>query len=266
MIVRFLFYLSIGYILFCVITYFIQRRLLYFPDKRKPTDEEVRARGLMFWPHKDGAFRAFTDPDSGQGTAGVVVVFHGNAGSAIYRDFYVQSLKQIGYRVLLVEYPGYGGRPGQISENSIVQDAKVTLRMAYQHFGKPLYVCGESLGCGVAAAVAADTAVPIAGLVLITPWDSLPALAQTIYWFLPARWLTKDTYNTIKNLASFPGRIAIAIAEEDEIIPKKHSFKLFATLTNEKRLWIIRNAGHNTWPENVSAPWWQQVMGYLENG
>jgi pimeloyl-ACP methyl ester carboxylesterase len=175
-------------------------------------------------------------------------------------------LNQIGFRVILAEYPGYGGRPGQMNENNIVQDAKVTLRLAYQQYGKPVYVLGESLGCGVAAAVAADTPVPIAGLVLVTPWDSLPKMAQSIYWFLPARWLCKDKYDNIKNLASFSRRIAIAIAENDEIVPKKRSFGLFAALSNEKRLWMIRNAGHNTWPEYVSLTWWQEVMGYLENG
>jgi pimeloyl-ACP methyl ester carboxylesterase len=85
-----------------------------------------------------------------------VLVFHGNAGSALDRKYYPDALEKLGYRVILVEYPGYGGRRGKLGEGSFVADARDLVTLARDEFGDPIYVWGESLGCGVAIAVAAD--------------------------------------------------------------------------------------------------------------
>jgi len=45
---------------------------------------------------------------------GTVTVFHGNAGPAAGREFYLQALAPLNYRVILAEYPGYGGRTGTL--------------------------------------------------------------------------------------------------------------------------------------------------------
>lgn len=52
-----------------------------------------------------------------------MIVFHGNAGAAIDRSYYVDALTPLGYRVVLAEYPGYGGRSGQPREKVFVADA-----------------------------------------------------------------------------------------------------------------------------------------------
>ncbi len=58
-----------------------------------------------------------------------------------------------GFRTFLYEYPGYGGRPGKPSAASIVGDAQNLIRsLDHDGFG-PVYVWGESVGSGIAAAV-----------------------------------------------------------------------------------------------------------------
>ncbi len=121
-----------------------------------------------------------------------MVVFHGNAGSALDRTPYVAALTPLGYRVLLAEYPGYGARDGELGEKSLVADAVTTAKALAQQYEGPLYVWGESLGCGVAAAVGATLSPAIAGLVLITPWKNLPELAHRSNGLLPAKWLVRD--------------------------------------------------------------------------
>ena len=169
-----------------------------------------------------------------------MIVFHGNAGTAKYRSHYVPALESLGYRVILAEYPGYGGRSGRHSENSFVSDARKTIELAYEEFGKPVFLWGESLGCGVVASVITDPPVPVAGVILLTPWDTLPRLAQTLYWYLPARWMVRDQYDNIQNLKSFNGRVAMLMAEQDEIVPKRHSLRLYESLLEPKRLWVFR--------------------------
>jgi pimeloyl-ACP methyl ester carboxylesterase len=264
--IRLLVYGLIGYVIICGFVYLMQAGLLYYPDRTPPSQAQLKSVKLAFWPASGDSFRGHISTGPMPPASGVVVVFHGNAGAAWHRDYYVGPLQGLGYRVVLAEYPVYSGRSGKLSEKSLVADGKETVRLAKREFGGPLYICGESLGAGVAAGVAAEPPVSVAGVVLITPWDSLANLAQTIYWYLPARWLVRDPYDSVQNLTRFGGKIAVALAEHDEIIPNRHGRTLFDALPNIKKLWMIRDATHNTWPSLTGTEWWREVMSFLDQG
>jgi pimeloyl-ACP methyl ester carboxylesterase len=191
------------------------------------------------------------------------VVFHGNAGTAADRSYYVNALASLGYRVILAEYPGYGARKGELGEIPFVNDAKETLRLASDKYGKPIYLLGESLGCGVVAAVAKETPVQIKGIILIAPWDTLLAVAKEKYRWLPVRLFLNDKYDSIQNLKSFRGRIAIIGAERDEVIPIHHAQTLYTSLLVNKKMWTIKGAGHNDWPELVDLSWWKEITDFI---
>jgi len=269
--------LVLGYLLLLGFMTLSQDRLLYLPDTTPPMAANLRPWGgppLAVWPPESRLdFRGYVRAESGTETKaeagantpsrGAVVVFHGNAGSARDRTFYLRALEPLGLRVLLAEYPGYGGRPGELNEASLVADARETLRLAHQSFEGPLWVLGESLGAAVAAQAATDPAVPASGLVLITPWDNLPELAQSIYWYLPARWLVRDAYDTRAALQDSRGPVAMLIAGSDEIVPPAQSQRLFQALPGPKRLWVFPAASHNTWPASADAAWWGEVWDWL---
>jgi len=256
-------YLAIAYTTVLIFAFFMQRRLLYFPDHGVPSKMQIQAIGLEPWPSGGRDYRGFIGAEPMVRPIGTVIIFHGNAGGAWHRDHYVKELKTLGYQAVVAEYPGYGSRSGKLNEEAFVADAKKTVRLAFEKYGKPIFLCGESLGCGVATGVAATSKVPIGGLVLITPWDSLPNLAQKIYWYLPSRWLVRDKYNNIQNMEGFQGRVAVALAEHDEIIPKRHGMKFFKAISCEKKLWILQGVGHNTWPEITGVSWWKEVMNFV---
>lgn len=268
---RLLFCLIIGYLLVVEIAYLAQRRLLYFPDTTPPSSSpSLLGNGLSLfaWPTADtaafrGYTRTFSEPQ-GPPKRGTIVVFHGNAGSAHDRTYYLKALESRGYRVVLAEYPGYGGRDGELSETTWVTDSRKTVQQAWTEFGGPLWVWGESLGAAIAAAVAADRSLPIVGVVLITPWNSLTELAQSLYWYLPVRWFLHDHYDSYSYLQQYPGKVAVLIAAQDEIIPQRHSQALYDGLRGPKRRWIFPDAGHNTWPVEANAPWWDEVIRWLE--
>jgi hypothetical protein len=268
---RTLLYLLAGYLLLVGFVFVVQRNMLYFPDPVPPAIEAVRLGGGMTlepWPAGHPAFRGYAGAGLPEGSPvrGTVVVFHGNAGGARDRVYYWLALEARGYRVVLAEYPGYGGRGGELGEDSFVRDGRETARQALAAFGGPLLVWGESLGAAVAAGVAADPTLPVAGVVLITPWDRLSDLAQTLYWYLPARWLLRDRYDNIAYLNQYGGKVAVLVAERDEIIPARHSQRLYDALREPKRRWVFEEAGHNSWPVDPRAAWWDEVLGWLEAG
>jgi alpha-beta hydrolase superfamily lysophospholipase len=256
-------YAIIGYGLLVLIVFLLQRRLIYAPENFHPAADALQPMGLNFWPEAGDDFRGFISVDSSGDFKGTVVAFHGNAGSAWQRDYFIRALQPLGYRVILAEYPGYGGRPGDTNETALVQDAVATVKYVRSMFGAPIYLLGESMGCGVAAAAAACPAVDASGLILITPWDSLPDLAQTLYWYLPARILTIDRFDSVRNLKSFDRPVAVVIAKHDSVVPNKHSLRLFHSLSAPKRLWEFQGAGHNSWPTEAGAPWWREAIGFI---
>ena len=241
----------------------MQNSLLYYPDSSLPSGEELAARNIRFWPSGPGGYRGFVGTTEGGNIRGTVIVFHGNAGTAADREYYVAALEPLGYRVILAEYPGYGKRNGELGERSFMNDAKATLRLVSKQYGGPLFLLGESLGCGVAAGLAGDKSFRIGGIILITPWDTLLAVAGSHFPWMPVRFFLKDKYDNVGNLKSFPGRIAIVGAERDDIVPIRHAQALYRSLPGDKRMWTIQGAGHNDWPMRVGAPQWREWMDYV---
>jgi pimeloyl-ACP methyl ester carboxylesterase len=257
---RMLFYVLI----FTALVYLLQGWLIYQPERYPVSELEQAAHlySVQLWPTADEEYRGLVRPRA-TGARGTIVVFHGNAGSAFHRLHYIAALERLGLQVVLAEYPGYGAREGRRSERALIDDAKTTVLWAERDFGGPLYLWGESLGCGVATALVADPTLSVEGLVLVTPFTSLPDMAQAIYRFYPARWLVRDRYDSIANLQGFRGPVAILVAGDDELVPREQAERLHDSLNTEKKMWIFEGAGHNSWPARPEEMWWQEVTDFL---
>lgn len=245
----------------------LQHKLLYFPSSSLPSKELLAATQLTLWPSTSASnYRGLIASQEITSAAGTVIVFHGNGGRATDRIFYVETLAALGYRVILAEYPRYGGRKGDLGEKAFVADAGETTRLALAQFGPPLFLVGESLGCGIATGVVKDSSITIDGIILVTPWDTLAAIAQSKFPFLPLRPLLTDSYDNIGNLESFPGKIAVLGAGRDEVIPFKHADNLFRFIANPaKRMWLIPTAGHNDVLFYTNQERWQEIMDFVKS-
>jgi len=243
----------------------MQNKFLYFPNDDRPAESMLAAEHLVMWRSDGRDYRGLISADTGTAPTATLVLFHGNGGTAFDRSFYIEPFTDLGFRVILAEYPQYGGRPGKVGEKPFVADTLETVRLAHAEFGDPLYLVGESLGCGVAAAAAKQTTVPIAGLILITPWDTLAAVAKSLFPFLPVSLVLTDKYDSINNLKDFPRRIAVVAAERDEILPVKHAYNLFDHLPEgRKKMWVIPGAGHNDWPFFTDASLFKEVIDFVQ--
>jgi len=242
----------------------LQRHMLYSPNAHLPSPDSLTADNIQFWPSDANDYRGFMSMAQTSQSKGTIIVFHGNAGTAADRVYYVEALTHLGYRVILAEYPGYGGRKGELGEESFVHDAKETLRLVSEKYGAPVFLLGESLGCGVAAAIAKNSPVKIDGMILITPWDTLLSVGHEKFPWLPVRLLMQDKYDTVGNLKAYKGRAAIIGAERDEVIPIQHAQALFRSLSGSHKMYTIKGAGHNDWPEMVDLEWWKEIMDFIQ--
>jgi pimeloyl-ACP methyl ester carboxylesterase len=115
----------------------------------------------------------------------------------------------------------------------------------------------------VACAVTTNPDLKIDGIVLLTPWDTLPRTAQSHYWFLPALWLVRDRFDNIRNLKQFNGPVAVLMADKDKVIPNRLTQSLYRNILSPKRMWTFEGAGHNSWPFDPDLPWWIEVMDFV---
>lgn len=264
-------YVLISYLVVLVVLWAFQSRLLYLPDRSTPATDDLTRNGLRWWPARPSAegHRGLLAMPAGPVTRGSIIVFHGNAGAAVDRLRFLEPLTHAGFRVLLAEYPGYGWRGGSPSEETLVSDGVETLARLRDEFGDPVYVWGESLGAGVAAAVVGQAGPIVAGVVLLTPWDDLRSVAAHHYWYLPVRWLLRDRYDSATHLARYTGPVAVLVAERDQTIPPRHGRRLYEALLRQGppvRLWSFSDAGHSDWPDDPVAPWWKEVIDFTAVG
>jgi len=253
------------YLLTLFAVFLLQRKMIYFPD-RYPFEQQrkiLAGLDLQPWPNSSdlrGLMSLTPMPDA----KGTVLVFHGNAGSAIHRAFYIEALHPLNYRVIVAEYPGYGSRLESPSEAALIEDGIATAKMAIQTFKEPLFLCGESLGSGVVSGIVASRQVPVKGVLLITPFDTMANVAQHHYWFFLAKWLIRDRFDNVNNLRDYSGNTAVILAGQDEVIPNKQTLALFDSLSSGKKLWRFENAGHNDLPLEPWRPWWREVMQFID--
>ena len=269
LLLRLLTYLAIAYVALCVYLYVMQNRIIYAGSSLKFTAEEAAQNAWMAklvpWtpPGESNLVgfvrRDFQDP----APRGTIVLLHGNGEYAWDDASEAQELKNRGFRTLLYEYPGYGSRPDSPSEKSIVPDVRTVIRAVDAAGLGPVYLWGQSLGSGVAAAACADETLPVHGLVLLLPWDTLPNAGSAHYPIVPVHWLMTDRYDSVANLAHFTHPICLLRADQDEVVPPRLSINLYAHLPEPKKEVVFKNCGHNSWPGETPDSWWDDALDFV---
>jgi uncharacterized protein len=245
-----------------------QRRLIYLPAPRTvppaasvlPGAEEVTfetADGLRL-----GGW--FVPAEGREAPRTAVLVCNGNGGNRSLRAPLAVALARMGLHVLVFDYRGYGGNPGQPTEAGLATDARAALDYLV---GRPevdparVVYLGESLGAAVALRLATER--PPAALVLRSPFASLAEVGQLHYPLVPVSLLLRDRYDS----AALAGRLAapllVVAGGRDRIVPASHSRRLFAAAPQPKRLVVLDGADHNDHDLLAGPRLLAEVRGFL---
>jgi hypothetical protein len=166
------------------------------------------------------------------------------------------------WSLALVNYRGYGASEGKPSERGLCADALMVLDALARRpdvDAERIVLVGRSLGAGVASYVAAHR--PVAGVVLVSPYDSMTAIGRRHYPWLPVGLLLKHPFDA-QSLAPAIHAPLLAIAGgRDAIIPMSHSKRLFEAWGGPKRWVELPGADHgdiSTWPA-----FWPAIDAFL---
>jgi dipeptidyl aminopeptidase/acylaminoacyl peptidase len=138
-----------------------------------------------------------------------------------------------GMTVLAVNYRGYGDSHGDPAEAHMIDDACMLFDwLAAHHHVDPkrIAVVGRSLGSGVAVQVAKER--PVHSVVLITPYDSILALAKRKFRVMPIEYMLRHRFESIKHAPSLKVPTYVLRAESDDVVPHSHTDQLCQKLAN----------------------------------
>lgn len=210
--------------------YLHQRDMLYATDPRRITPAEAGLAGFegVSIPTPDGErLEAWWRPPP-EPNQGAVLYLHGNAGTLAERRGRFRNMAEAGLGVLAVSYRGYGGSTGRPSETALIADAGTALDwLGRRTPAARTAVMGESLGTGVAVALAAEREV--GGLVLDSPYSSLERVAARIYPWLPVSLLASERYDSTARVGRVSEPILISHCAGDRLIPIAEARRLYAS-------------------------------------
>jgi pimeloyl-ACP methyl ester carboxylesterase len=146
--------------------------------------------------------------------------------------------------VVAFHYRGYAPSTGSPSGEALTADAPLVYEAAVTHVQPARVIAvGFSIGTGVAAQLTAQRKLD--GLILVTPFDSLKALAQAMFPWLPIGPFFNHQIDAVGPLSRAQVPVAIIAAERDEIVPPERTQALRKEVANLVFDRTIAGAGHN---------------------
>ncbi|MBT3359940.1 MAG: alpha/beta hydrolase [Rhodospirillales bacterium] len=229
--------------------FLFQSSLLYHPAALLPSPAEsgVAEMQLVSLRTEDGLNLKswYAPPPKGRP---VIVYFCGNAGHIGNRGFKARVLLDASFGVLLVSYRGYGGNPGEPTEEGLYADGRAAMAfLESQDVGPERVVLyGESLGTGVAVHLAYEQArkLAVVAVVLETPYTSITDVAAAHYPFAPVRLLLKDKFDAISKIAKISSPLLVFHARDDRVIPVRFAQALFGAASQPKKAEWYDLGGH----------------------
>lgn len=173
----------------------------------------------------------------------VVLGFGGNAWNADSEAVFLHELFPDA-EVVVFFYRGYRPSTGQPSTAALLADAPLLYDQVITTVGPARVVAvGFSIGSGVAAYLASQR--PLAGLILVTPFDSLEAVARAHYPWMPVGWLLRHRLSSVEFVRMLDIPVAMVAAARDTVVPPAHTNELRRHIAHLILDRTISGTGHN---------------------
>lgn len=206
--------------------------------------------------------RGYCLPRTRQGRPAPAVLYYGGNAEE-QTGFFLWSPNELrAYTVAGVDYRGYGHTGGKPSETALKADALAVYDALAARIGPqtPIVVMGRSLGTALAASVAARR--PVAGVILVTPYDSLAAVGQASHPFVPVRLLMKHPFDVAPDAARITAPTLMLVAGADTLVPPVRAAGLADIWPGPKEVRTIDGATHGNIVDNPE--YWSLIRSFLE--
>jgi len=225
-----------------------QRKLLFNPtlirEVQSPRSSGHRTRAIVLRAHDGTRLAGWLMTPKEPGPHPAVLYFGGRSEevSWVVRD---AGTLFPGMTVLAMNYRGYGDSRGIPGEEHMVEDGCMLydwLASRRNVDAKRIAVVGRSLGSGVAVQVAKER--PAGAMVLVTPYDSILAIAQRRFRGVPVSFVLKHRFESVKYASLLKAPTYILRAASDDIVPHSHTDQLVSQLPSVRLDETIPDSDH----------------------
>lgn len=242
------------------------KEFLYYPDRlpaempppswamdpeevRIDTSDGTRIHGL-WWSEPEGR--------------PVILFLHGNAQEVYSWSPVREELSPLGFRMLLIDYRGYGKSEGEPGEQGLYLDGFGALDWLSGKGveDKDILVFAKSLGGGVACEIARDK--DFLGLVLESTFSSLESVGSRLFPPAIAQVAAGDAYCSIDKIPSIHCPILVIHGDEDTLIPVDEGLALFEAANEPKEIYIVKGAGHNDVSMVAGGEYIERISSWLD--
>jgi len=242
---QFIYFLVGLYLLICVLLYFFQAKLIFFPTKL-PLDHTFHFNGEFeekFFQVDDKttihALHFFS-----KNPKGVILYFHGNAGSLDDWGEVADDFVKLDYDVLISDFRGFGKSAGKMSEINFNQDAQLLYDFLLEKYdASQITIYGRSLGSGMAVNLASGNKAK--QLILESPFAKFADLAQSRFKIFPVKALLKYGFSNKDKMEKVNCPVHIFHGTNDQVIPYHHAKELQSVLKPESTFTTIEFRNHN---------------------
>ena len=237
--------LLLFYAALCAVAFFLQGRLLFPAGAARGSDPLPPGGERLELATADGTLLVGVHlaPERPDRQAPLILGFGGNAWNAQHAAEYLRDLYPEA-DIVAFHYRGYAPSGGTASAPALAADSLLVFDDAARRFpGRRIVAVGFSIGSGLAAHLAAHR--PVAGAILVTPFDSLTAVAAGQARWLPVRLLWRNKLDPAAELRASRVPIAILAGARDTLIPPPRTDALRQAVPNLVYDRTIPEAGHN---------------------
>ena len=234
-----------------LVVYLFQEQLLFRPQPLHPTmrrflsDQLPGVREVELRAEDGTTLHGWLRAGEGAGPRPVVLAFGGNAEEISWMVAEPPVPRQ--WSIAAFNYRGYGLSGGKPSQRALFADALAIhdhLAALPDVDASRVVVLGRSLGSGVAVHLADHR--PLAGAILVTPYDSVRSVAENVYPYLPVKLLLKHPFDSLARAGGIATPALFLAAGEDRVIPPRHARRLYEGWAGPKEWSLLDEADHNT--------------------
>jgi dienelactone hydrolase len=238
-----------------------QRRLVFNPtverEVQNPRSSGHRTRPVVLRAADGTRLSGWLMTPQTRGPHPAVVYFGGRSEEV---SWVVRDAGKLfpGMAVLAVNYRGYGDSHGDPAEIHMIGDGCMLFDwMAARHHvdARRIAVVGRSLGSGVAVQVAKER--PVHSVVLITPYDSILAIAKRKFRVMPIEYLLRHRFESIKYAPALKAPTYVLRAASDDIVPHSHTDQLVAKLARLRGDDVVPGSDH------LNIPYLEETQGRI---